>query len=108
MRAIAFAVVVLLPLAACDPPVHDYKVRVAGDKGTRFTGSCLVTRAGSAYTMDAAGKVPADFDAKGTGISCTVQTQGGGIRVVITRDGGKDVVSGFTLQQYGVVSLAGQ
>jgi hypothetical protein len=99
----------LLALAACEKPMeHAYNVRVAGDKGTPFSGSCQVTRLGSTYSIDAAGKVPQSFDAKGVAISCAIQTKGNGIRVVITRDGGKDVVSGFTIQQYGVVVLAGR
>jgi hypothetical protein len=109
MRGIVFAALALLALAACDKPTeHAYSVRVAGDKGTPFSGTCQVMRIGSTASMDAAGKVPASFDATGTGISCAIQTHGGGIRVVITRDGGKDVASGFTMQQYGVVALAGQ
>lgn len=86
----------------------DYVIKVNGSDGCKFSGSyMLVTTDGQSQSKSVEGRVPAEYQARGSIVSTSFQKQAeSGLLKVQILKGGKLVNESETTAAYGVVSAA--
>jgi len=88
----------------------DYTIRITGDDGATFGGTCLSMVAQQPSRQPASGTVPHTLQLSGDLVSCAIQkrTGSGHLRIVIRRAGGEVVADSTQQQPFGVVLAAGR